>query len=112
MAPRPQVGTRPQVRFQRSDTIEQTQRVLEDRLKPVSDCPLISGRLIENIALPAAAATTIEHKLGRTPRGWIVTDSRDASNPTLFLERFAWDDKTLVLYNDMAGDRTISLWVF
>jgi hypothetical protein len=106
------MSTKAIVRYQRADSLPATNRRIEDFTKQVSDCPLVSGRLIENIVIQATAPVTINHGLGRQPRGWIVTDQTDATNPTLFLERTSWDDKTLVLYSDMAGARTISIWVF
>lgn len=107
------MSTKATVRFQRADDVPQLNRRLEDFSKQVSDCPLLSGRLIENIAVPAAGSSAvINHGLGRTPRGWIVTDAQDAVNPTLYLERVAWDERTITLYSDMAGPRTVSIWVF
>ena len=75
--------------------------------KVLEDNPLLDGRLIEDVDLANAVNTTIDHKLGRQPMGWIVTDH--AGTGTL-IYRISWDDKTLVLL--AAAACTVGLWVF
>jgi len=80
-------------------TIDNGGRILEK-------IELLDGHRLTGIVIPAATETTIEHKLGRQIRGWIVTET----NNNTALERRAWDDKHLVLY--AASAVTIDLWVF
>lgn len=99
--------------FRRTQTedpeIRRLQDAAEASLSSVLDKRVIDGRLIEDVSL-SSGDNTIEHKLGRTLRGWIVTrlsaavdiyDKQSTNNLT---------DLNLVL--NSSGTATVSLWVF
>lgn len=67
--------------------------------------PLLDGRLITDVAV-ATTATSIPHKLGRQPLGWVLTDQDTAAT----VRRSAWDAKHLTLIASAAC--TVGLWVF
>jgi hypothetical protein len=65
----------------------------------------IDGNLVENIII-GTGDTKIEHKLGRVPKGFIVTDL--AANTNIW--RTGYDSRFITL---RAGTQTsISIWVF
>jgi hypothetical protein len=106
------MATKPTIRFQRAEDMPQLNRRIEDFSKQVSDCPLLSGRLIEDISLtPGGAATTVEHKLGRMPRGWIVT-RQEAVGVAMAALSASWDENNLYIWNNTAGPTFVSVWVF
>ena len=78
-------------------------------VKPIEDNPLLDGVLIEDIIFSGAVTVNVTHKLGRKPRGWILTDLTgglvDVARNT-----GAFDDKFLSLASSAAC--TISIWVF
>lgn len=78
-------------------------------VKVLEDNPLLDGVLIENIEFTGAVTVVVNHKLGRRPRGWIVTDL--AGSGRIF-RGANWTDKTLELANAIANPCTVSIWVF
>lgn len=86
--------------------VELLQQNVKKFVKVLEDNPLLDGTFLEGIALNAAANTVINHKLGRRPRGWILTDQSAAAT----VYRVAWTDKTLTLLASAAS--TVDLWVF
>lgn len=76
------------------------------QLNPLLALPTSSPSLLKNIKL-VSGANVINHKLGRVPQGWIVTDV----NAVITLYRSAaFNDLTLTLTS--SGAATISLMVF
>jgi hypothetical protein len=73
----------------------------------LGEVPLNAGRLIENVAL-SSTAVSIEHKLGREFRGWIIV--RTNANQTVW-ESTQLAPKTL-LKLVASGSVTVSLFVF
>jgi hypothetical protein len=55
------------------------------------------------------SATKVEHKLGRTPRGYLVLRIR-ASSPVYLIETADPDARHLTL--EAGADCTVDLWVF
>ena len=87
--------------------IELLQQNIKKFVKVLEDNPILDGFFLEDIDLANAANTVINHKLGRRPRGWIVTDHTGVGT---LIYRIAWDDKTITLL--AAAGCTVSLWVF
>jgi len=75
-------------------------------LNPVLSLPPNNGILLKNIQI-TTGVNVINHKLGQTPQGWIVTD-QDAS--CTFYRSAPFNDLTLSL--TASANTTISLWVF
>ena len=98
--------------FIRQDATNYDLTLLQDRLQDffrvLDGCPLLEGRLIENVALTAAVETKVEHKLGRLPEGWIVVDRRSVSGDIIRTS----ESTTLFLNLTSTADQIVSLWVF
>ncbi|MBW2560705.1 MAG: hypothetical protein JRE40_07615 [Deltaproteobacteria bacterium] len=77
-------------------------------VQPLEENELLDGILIEDVAFAGAVTVDINHKLGRQPRGWILTDFTALAGTGVV--RSAWDDKTISLDSSAACD--LSLWVF
>lgn len=75
-------------------------------LNPLIKLPILSGNMIESKVL-AVGANVINHKLGRKPQGWFITDINAAAN---IYRSAAFDKNTLTLTSDAIA--TINLWVF
>ena len=79
-------------------------------LRPIVNCPIIDGVLIENVNLSTSVTNEVFHKLGRKPIGFIIVrksaDSRiwdaQSSNPT--------PDRTFSLLCSNAV--TVNIWFF
>jgi hypothetical protein len=89
--------------------IELLQQNLKKFTKPLEDNPILDGRLIEGITVPGAGNVVVNHKLGRKPRGWILTDK--AGDGVIF-RGAAWTDKTIELANSVVTDCVVAIWVF
>jgi hypothetical protein len=87
---------------------------LQDQLKlavnPVLLNPLISGHLLEDVELTANAQTIVQHKLGRTLKGWMICRQDELAGIYDMQADNATPDKTLSLVS--TTDVTVSLWVF
>lgn len=72
----------------------------------VTTCPLLDGVLLPSQELATSATNHVTHKLGRTPRGYLVID-QDA-NARIW--RVSWD----TMFLDLQTSATVSvrLWVF
>jgi hypothetical protein len=69
--------------------------------------PFLDGVWIRDQALAAAANTAVNHKLGRQPRGWLIT-SVETNYPSVKL--ISWDSKTATFY--AAAASTVDIWFF
>ncbi|MBW2735611.1 MAG: hypothetical protein JRH20_24765 [Deltaproteobacteria bacterium] len=100
--------------FKRADgeDVEERLRLLQENLERclqfIDQCPIIDGRLIEDVEI-LAATTTIKHGLGRTPRGWVVVGKLPTFHVIVELSR---SSTTLVLDVNAAVSVTVDLWVF
>jgi hypothetical protein len=92
--------------------VELLQQNVKKWVKPVEDCPLLDGQLLDRVFFVGAGEVVINHGLGRQIRGWIVVDKLGSAGGPPFesIERTAWDDKTLTL--DATGTCCVLLWVF
>ena len=89
-------------------TIQELNRVQDNFIKwtrGIATLEILKGRLIQDISL-TTGSNSIEHKLGRTPLGWIVVD-RDG---TATVYKSSANSRTLELTS--SGSVDISLWVF
>lgn len=69
----------------------------------------LDGRLIPNVSL-TAGANSVEHKLGRDLRGWIVVRKR--ANANIWDEQDSNTRSSLFLNLQTSADVTVDLWVF
>lgn len=75
-------------------------------IDPVLANTLVNGLQLSNLDLKNGA-NAINHKLGRKPLGWIITDTDAAIIP---FRSQPWNDKILTL--TVGADATVSLWVY
>lgn len=80
--------------------------ILSSTLNPIIASPLSSVSILENIAL-INGATVINHGLGRTLRGWFLSDVNGASD---IYRSQPFNDKTLTLNSSAVV--TVSIGVF
>lgn len=73
-------------------------------LEPVLNAAILDGKLVENVNLNTAAS--VQHKLGRVPRGWIVVDR----NANAQVWSTAKDKNFLTLSS--SGAVVVTIWVF
>lgn len=84
----------------------QMQTKWASEINPVLALPTNSPSMLKNVPI-VTGVNVINHKLGRTPQGWILTDIN--SNVQLYRSA-AFNDLTLTLTSN--GASTISLMVF
>lgn len=93
--------------FQGGDTpFQLLQNSWASALNPLLANPVCTGILLKNIAL-ASGANTINHKLGRTPQGWLIID-RDGT-ATIYRSQ-PLNNLTLTLTS--SASINVSLYVF
>lgn len=85
--------------------LERIQSAISDAVNPITRKLLVDGIYLEDLAL-SSGANTVDHKLGRELRGWIVC--RRSNAETIY--DTASDRTTLSL--TASGAVTVSLWVF
>lgn len=83
---------------------------LEEVINPITDSQIIDGVILEDIALNSSTFTTIEHKLGRKPRGYIVI--RKSAAQTVFEDAGDYANRKLFLKLKSSGAVTVNLWIF
>lgn len=86
-------------------TVDQFQSNVEKFLRQLTPNIFLKGVLIEDVSV-TTAATTINHKLGKQPQGWLILDQD--TNATVW--RTSWDSESITL--DTSANCTITLWVF
>lgn len=95
--------------FRQINTQDRELQLIQDNVEravaEAINSPLLNGRLVADVALNAGL-TKWEHKLARTPRGYLVVDK----NNTALIYTAAKDDKFLTLNASVAC--TVTLWVF
>ena len=83
------------------------QKNVEASLGPLVANPLLNGSLLTGVNL-ASGANSVNHKLGRVPRGWFIVSSSTAD--VVYGSVSSATDTTLTL--TASGAITVSLWVF
>ena len=91
--------------------LELTQQNTKGFVRPLEENPLLSGRYIEDVKIGHGVNTEVEHKLDRSPRGWILCD---VIGDLAVIARTAWTKQTITFNCTTAGtnDVTVKLWVF
>lgn len=75
--------------------------------KPLTDCPLLDGVLIESVSLTSGRDNMISHTLGRVPRLWIV--AKKDQNSTVWEKTSPAPSSLLNLW--CSTSCTVNLWV-
>lgn len=101
-------------RFQRVNVTDKAlsriQDQIGDTLDNVTARAVIDGVLIQNVPLSSAGTNYVEHKLGRAPMGWFVTNFR--ANVAVWKEETDDNSPKLLLPLKCSTDCTVDLWVF
>ena len=96
--------------FPYSRVFNNAQEHVESVINPVLDSAIIDGVLLEDIALVSGSFTSIEHKLGRKPRGYLVI--RKSAAETVYEDVGDYDNRKLFIKLRASGSVTVNLWVF
>ena len=96
---------------QKGEDVDTTLREnnIKDFARQLEDNPILDGILIEDIVFSGAVTVIVPHKLGRKPRGYILTDVTGGL-AIIARNAGAWDDKFLSLASSRAC--IIAIWVF
>jgi len=86
--------------------LEQLQNQWKSQLDPILANPILQGLQLKNVNL-INGTTVVNHLLGRTQQGWIITDINGSAS---VYRSQPFNDKTLTLVSDAAV--TASLWVY
>ena len=78
-------------------------------LNPIIDSPLVNGQLLTEVPL-VSGSNTINHRLGRRLRGWIIVGIDGAAQIYDTQASNQMPQLTLTLTSD--ADVTVALWVF
>ena len=83
---------------------------VESVINPVLDSAVIDGVILEDIDLVSGSFTSVEHKLGRKPRGYLVI--RKSAAETVYEDVGDYDNRKLFIKLRASGSVTVNLWVF
>ena len=83
---------------------------VESVINPILASVIIDGVILEDIDLVSTGFTSIEHKLGRKPRGYLVI--RRSSAQTVYEDAGDYDNRKLFMKLRASGSVTVNLWVF
>ena len=83
---------------------------IESVINPVLDSAIIDGVILEDIDLVSTGFTSVEHKLGRKPRGYLVI--RKSAAETVYEDVGDYDNRKLYIKLRASGAVTVNLWVF
>lgn len=86
--------------------LSKVQDAVAGPLRDVVTNKIINGTLVTDVALASATTTILNHKLGKTPQGYIVVKKSAAA--TIYDTEFT--ATTMTLHSSAAV--TVSLWVF
>ena len=87
--------------------VERVQDQIQKALEPMAGNPMIKGKLIKDVAIPAAPGHyTLNHGLGQHHNGWHVVRKNNAGD---IYETGSKDDSIEL---SSTGDVTATLWVF
>lgn len=86
--------------------LNQIQNNMEQAITPVLDKAIIDGILLKDIAITTGSVDIVDHKLGRTPLGYIVV--KRSANSVI------WDSATnsRSISLNCSANVTINLWIF
>ena len=77
----------------------------------MSQCPLLAGRLLPGVVVPAGGFISIPHGLGRAPLGWFLVSPKSAALVWEDVE-YAGQDRARVLRLQATVASTAPIWVF
>ena len=83
---------------------------IESVINPVLNSAIVNGVILEDIDLVSGSFTSIEHKLGRKPRGYLVI--RKSAAQTVYEDAGDYDNRKLFIKLRASGSVTVNLWVF
>jgi len=96
--------------FPMSRVFNNAQDHVESVINPILASAIIDGVILEDIDLVSGSFTSIEHKLGRKPRGYLVI--RKSAAQTVYEEAGDYDNRKLFMKLRASGSVTVNLWVF
>lgn len=87
------------------------QSAIEELLRNLANsCPLLDGRLLEDVSLPASSGeVALDHGLGRKWQGFLITRYRSGTPFVIYNSREPDDKK---LYLKASGVCRVDIWVW
>lgn len=85
--------------------LDRMQSFIKSYLQQFDDLSFLNGVFVNNVTV-TTSSTSIDHKLGRQPIGWIITDK----NALADVYRVSWNDRVIIL--DSSATVTLNMWVF
>jgi hypothetical protein len=89
------------------DQLNRWRSKLVEHGRQFGQLPFLDGVWIREQEFLATTDTPVNHKLGRTPRGWFVTSMQTNAGSLKLVE---WDNRTATLYASVA--MTVDIWFF
>tara|TARA_R110000765_G_scaffold312712_1_gene405707 strand:+ start:900 stop:1217 length:318 start_codon:yes stop_codon:yes gene_type:complete len=90
--------------------IKRLQYRLEETFQPITDSPVLGGRLIDDIDLASGTTSKIAHKLERKLVGWIVIGKNAAQH--VYDANSGKTDLDQYIHLTASGTTTVTVWVF
>ncbi len=86
---------------------------VEKMLAPLARTVILDGLLLENVTVRSTGINSIEHKLGRKVRGYILVSTSTPTSLYDYLNNTTYDSqKDLYLLLSSTADCVVNLWVF
>lgn len=82
---------------------------VENFVRDLNKCPILTGNMVTDITLTANANTRVYHKLGRKPRGWIVTNITESAYTRFYASEIT---NTYIDIYSVYSVITIDIWFF
>ena len=70
--------------------------------------PMLDGNYLEDVSITSGTAKSVQHELGRSPRGYIVT--KKSAESTIWDTESTTPERELVL--NASASCVVSVWVF
>lgn len=96
--------------FTDDENLERLQSSLKSVLDVVTDVQILDGTQLTNVSVKTGQSNFINHGLGRSPLGWIVTRKKSAADVWDAQDDNKSKDRTLDLRSD--ADVTLDIWIF
>lgn len=97
------------IRTDRED-VKQLQDAVAASLQQVVNKEILDGRLIEDVALVTGSVQSVDHKLDRELKGYIVV--KQSASAIVWDSQGSNDLSAKTLHLNVSANVTVSLWVF
>lgn len=94
--------------------VDDSARFVGTLARSVNSVPFLDGRLVEDVSLSAGVETSVEHKLGRSVRGFFPVYTQESGGYVTIQRLAASTDAPLETHVRLKAQAscTVSLWVY